>query len=101
MCYAVFSKTNEFVKSLYRATKKTNFVKQSYFANYEIKEKDWYEDIRFLDGTIYKNKIDLLIGGSPCQSFSIIGKKAGLEDVRGTMIRSCFLKTFYHSLITR
>lgn len=78
-------KTNEFVKGLYRATKKTNYVKQSYFANYDIQEKDWYEDIRFLDGSIYKNKIDLLVGGSPCQSFSIIGKRAGLEDVRGTL----------------
>lgn len=78
-------KTNEFVKDLYRATKKTNYVKQSYFANYDIQEKDWYEDIRFLDGSIYKNKIDLLVGGSPCQSFSIIGKRAGLEDVRGTL----------------
>lgn len=78
-------KTNEFVKNLYKATNKTNYVKQSYLANYEIKEEDWYEDIRFLDGTIYKDKIDLLVGGSPCQSFSIIGKKAGLEDVRGTL----------------
>ena len=78
-------KTNEFVKGLYRATKKTNYVKQSYFANYDIQEKDWYEDIRFLDGSIYKNKTDLLVGGSPCQSFSIIGKRAGLEDVRGTL----------------
>lgn len=78
-------KKNEFVKGLYKATKKTNYVKQSYFANYDIQEKDWYEDIRFLDGSIYKNKIDLLVGGSPCQSFSIIGKRAGLEDVRGTL----------------
>lgn len=78
-------KTNEFVKGLYKVTKKTNYVKQSYFANYDIQEKDWYEDIRFLDGSIYKNKIDLLVGGSPCQSFSIIGKRAGLEDVRGTL----------------
>ena len=77
--------TNEFVKKIYRSTKKTNYVKQSYFANYNIQEKDWYDDIRFLDGSIYKNKIDLLIGGSPCQSFSIIGKRAGLEDVRGTL----------------
>ena len=76
---------NNFVKGLYRSTKKTNYVKISYFANYNIKEENWYEDIRFLNGEQYQNKVDLLVGGSPCQSFSIIGKKAGLEDVRGTL----------------
>ena len=76
---------NSFIKDLYSKTKKTNYVKNSYFANYHIKEDNWYEDIRFLKGINYKNEIDLLIGGSPCQSFSIIGKKAGLQDVRGTL----------------
>lgn len=32
-----------------------------------------------------KNKIDILVGGSPCQSFSIMGYKRGLEDARGTL----------------
>ena len=37
------------------------------------------------DGKKYKDKVDLLVGGSPCQSFSIIGKRAGLNDARGTL----------------
>ncbi len=73
------------VKKLYDESKKTNYVKQSYFANYNITEDRWYDDIRFIDGSSYKNKVDLFVGGSPCQSFSIIGKKAGLEDARGTL----------------
>jgi len=76
---------NAYVKKLYDETGKKNYVKQSYFANYKIDEKNWYEDIRFLDGKQYKDKVDILVGGSPCQSFSIIGKKAGLEDTRGTL----------------
>ena len=35
-----------------------------------------------LDLTKYKNKIDLLMGGVPCQSFSQAGKREGLEDDR-------------------
>ena len=79
------SQTNKIIKTLYKSTNKKNYVKQSYFANYDIKEKDWYDDIRFLNGEKYVDKIDLLVGGSPCQSFSIIGKRAGLEDTRGTL----------------
>lgn len=34
---------------------------------------------------IKKGELDLLSGGAPCQSFSTVGKKLGLEDTRGTM----------------
>lgn len=76
---------NEYVKSLYDSTKKQNMMRKSYFANYDISNDRWYEDIRFIDGNEYKGKVDIFVGGSPCQSFSIIGKKAGLEDARGTL----------------
>ena len=62
-----------------------NFVKQSYFANYKIAEKDWYNDVKNVDGKKYNGKLDLLVGGSPCQSFSMVGKRKGFEDTRGTL----------------
>jgi len=60
-------------------------VKKSYFANYKIENSHWHEDISDLNAKKYKYKIDLLVGGSPCQSFSMVGKRGGLEDTRGTL----------------
>ena len=73
------------VEEEYRKTNKENYVKQSYFANYDISDDRWYEDIRFLNGKEYESKVDLIVGGSPCQSFSTYGKRLGLEDTRGTL----------------
>ena len=75
----------EKVNELYEATGKPNYVKQSYFANYKITEDRWHNDIRFMDGSKYAGQVDILVGGSPCQSFSTYGKKLGLEDARGTL----------------
>lgn len=61
------------------------FVKKSYFANHEIPEKNWHDDVTQFSAKKYKYKIDILVGGSPCQSFSMVGKRAGLKDTRGTL----------------
>lgn len=75
----------EIVNELYEKTGKPNNVKKSYIANYGDNLGDWYEDIRFLNGTKYAGGVDIIVGGSPCQSFSTYGKKLGLEDTRGTL----------------
>ena len=59
--------------------------KASYFANYQIDEKDWHDDVTQFSATKYKNKVDLLVGGSPCQAFSMVGNRVGMEDTRGTL----------------
>lgn len=81
-----YSEKQKFVKELYGQTKRKNYVKINYFKNYKISEDQWYEDIRFIDGTRYKNNINLLVGGSPCQSFSIMGNRKGLTDERGILV---------------
>ena len=73
------------LRLLYDSTGKPNNVKKSYFANYDIDETRWFEDIRFIDGKPFKGQVDLFVGGSPCQSFSTYGHKRGLEDTRGTL----------------
>lgn len=74
----------ERVYKLYGANKE-NKMKEAYCANYTIKPDDFYTDVRFLNGRFYEDDIDIMVGGSPCQSFSTYGKKRGLEDTRGTL----------------
>lgn len=76
----------EYANNIYKLnSRKTNFVEISYKANYEIKDDNFFYDVNLLDGTDFKNKIDLFVGGSPCQSFSVIGSRGGFEDARGTL----------------
>lgn len=76
----------EYVENLYKTkSKKTNFVKISYEANYKVNDDNFFYDVKLLDGRDFKNKVDLFVGGSPCQSFSIAGARGGFEDARGTL----------------
>lgn len=43
-----------------------------------------YGDIKAIDAMALP-EFDLLVGGFPCQSFSIAGKRGGFSDTRGTM----------------
>ena len=61
--------------------------KKSYFANYDIKEEQWHTDIHEFNAKPYKGKVDLFVGGAPCQAFSIVGEQRGFEDTRGTLFR--------------
>ncbi len=80
-----YSDKKKYVDNLYKGKESQNKVKQSYMANYKINEEDFHWNVSFLDGKQYKNKVDLFVGGSPCQSFSLVGKQRGLEDTRGTL----------------
>lgn len=80
-----FSEKKEYVDNLYAGNEKRNKVKISYMENYDCPEDHFHWDVTFLDGTQYKNQVDLFVGGSPCQSFSLVGKQRGLSDTRGTL----------------
>ncbi len=78
-----------------------NKCKESFFSNYKISEKNWHQDIKDFSAKKYKHQVDLLVGGSPCQTFSMIGKRKGFRDPRGSLfyefarvVKECRPKVF-------
>lgn len=78
---------HEYIEKLYASkTRRNNYVEKAYMHNYpQLPKNRFFQDIMLLDGTDFKDQIDLFVGGSPCQSFSQIGYQAGLDDPRGNL----------------
>ncbi len=75
----------KYVDNLYAGLEKRNKVKKSYMANYVLSDEHFHWNVAFLNGKQYRDKVDLFVGGSPCQSFSLVRKQRGLDDTRGTL----------------
>lgn len=83
--FDTYEEKKKYVDSLYLSKASKNKVKQSYMANYKLADEHFHWNVSFLDGNQYKDQVDLFVGGSPCQSFSLVGKQRGLSDTRGTL----------------
>lgn len=42
-------------------------------------------DMKKIKGENYRGTVDLLVGGTPCQGFSVAGKQGGLDDPRSAL----------------
>ena len=41
-----------------------------------------YDDVRTFDGTQWRDRVDIIAGGFPCQDLSVAGKGAGIDGAR-------------------
>ena len=81
-----YSERKSMVDTLYAPLLKRNAVRTSYQENYpSVTDDKFHWNVSFLEGRQYEGLVDLLVGGSPCQSFSAVGKQMGLSDTRGTL----------------
>lgn len=69
-----------------------SYAIRTYKANYDISEETEMEDIiSFADKRINIKRLkdfNILMGGFPCQAFSLMGKQLGFEDKRGSILFS-------------
>lgn len=92
--FSMFSGIGGFERGLEQASKTTNtnfecvgyseidkHAIQTYERHYD---HDAYGSATEIDAATIPN-FDLLVGGFPCQAFSIAGKRGGFEDTRGTL----------------
>lgn len=62
------------------------FARQNYKANHPIEDEHFHIDVNDMDGKQYNGKVDVIVGGSPCQDFSIAGLREGIDGKRGQLI---------------
>lgn len=53
--------------------------------NYRFPNVPNFGDITKIDWSVYNGSVDVVVGGSPCQSFSIAGRREGLAGESGLM----------------
>ena len=64
------------------------FARTSYKAMFHTEGEIEYHDIKEVadqDFRQFRGQVDIICGGFPCQAFSLVGRRLGFEDTRGTL----------------
>lgn len=56
------------------------------FPSHIVETKDMYNLSGYQVKNLLQKDIDLIIGGPPCQSFSILGNRKSTDDIRGALV---------------
>ena len=91
--FSMFSGIGGFEHGIEKANTQTEFecVGYSEIDKYAVKiyEKNYPNHINYGDATRINTKdlpsFEFLVGGFPCQAFSVAGKRKGFDDTRGTL----------------
>jgi len=90
-CIEIFSGAGGLALGLENAGFKTELlveIDEDSAKTLEANRPNWNiinKDIKDVDLSHYKGKVDLIAGGFPCQAFSYAGHGKGFEDTRGTL----------------
>ncbi len=85
--YSIFSSTD--IDDYSCKTLRLNAGKKEFFDHINITQADLTKtnSDKLLSGVKSKRKkIDVVIGGPPCQAFSVFGKRGGMNDPRGNLV---------------
>ncbi len=63
------------------------YARKQYEHFHGLPTSNFYEDVRTLNTKKYKNKIDLLVWGSPCQDLSLAGRRKGLNGDKSSLFK--------------
>lgn len=63
------------------------YARKQYLAFHGEPTSNFYVDVSDMDGKPYKDKIDLMVWGSPCQDLSLAGKRKGFDGEKSSLFR--------------
>ncbi len=63
------------------------YARKQYLQFHDEPTSKFYNDVNDLNGSKYRNKINLLVWGSPCQDLSHNGKRKGLNGKKSSLFR--------------
>lgn len=63
------------------------YARKQFLKFHNSVEDEFYNDVSTMSGVKYKDKIDLMVWGSPCQDLSLAGNREGFKGKKSSLFR--------------